>query len=89
MSPTGVELDPKPSTPVVPPTIHLSREQRTMSTQYGSHVPEPQPTVPPVVVQMVQPRKRTHHVLHALLTVLTGGAWGIVWIVQTLRHNTH
>lgn len=30
---------------------------------------------------------KTHHGVHAVLTVLTGGAWGIVWIVQVLRHN--
>ena len=34
-----------------------------------------------------QPVQRTNHVLHAILTVLTGGAWGIVWLVQVLRHR--
>lgn len=24
--------------------------------------------------------KRTNHVLHLILTIVTGGAWGIVWI---------
>lgn len=31
-----------------------------------------------------QPRRRTRHGLHAVLTVLTGGAWAIVWIARTL-----
>lgn len=39
-----------------------------------------------VTAQLVQP-KRTNHVLHAILTVFTGGAWGIVWLVQVLRHR--
>ena len=34
-----------------------------------------------------RPTKRTHHVFHAVMTVLTGGLWGIVWLVQTLRHR--
>lgn len=25
-------------------------------------------------------RRRTRHGLHAVLTVLTGGAWGFVWL---------
>lgn len=33
------------------------------------------------------PHKRTNHVLHAILTVVTGGLWGIVWLVQVLRHR--
>jgi hypothetical protein len=45
----------------------------------------PQPITPQVVV--LRERKRTHHVLHAILTVATGGAWGIVWLVQILRHR--
>lgn len=30
-------------------------------------------------------RTRVNHVLHAILTVLTGGLWGIVWLVLALR----
>lgn len=31
-----------------------------------------------------QPRRRTRHGLHAILTVCTSGAWGIVWLARTL-----
>lgn len=31
--------------------------------------------------------KRTNHVFHGIMTVLTGGAWIVVWVVQILRHR--
>lgn len=31
-----------------------------------------------------QPRRRTRHGLHALLTIATGGLWAPVWIARTL-----
>lgn len=27
---------------------------------------------------------RTNHVLHLLLTIITGGLWGFVWVAQAL-----
>lgn len=30
-------------------------------------------------------RTRVNHVLHAILTVFTGGLWGFVWLVLALR----
>lgn len=47
----------------------------------------PPANVTNVYVTPPRPTKRTNHVLHAILTVLTGGAWGIVWLVQVLRHR--
>lgn len=32
-------------------------------------------------------KKRTNHIFHGIMTILTGGIWAIVWIVQVLRHN--
>lgn len=32
-------------------------------------------------------KKKTHHIFHAIMTLLTGGLWAIVWTVQILRHN--
>lgn len=37
--------------------------------------------------QQARPIKRTNHVFHAVMTVVTAGAWSIVWIVQVLRHR--
>lgn len=33
------------------------------------------------------PAKRTNHVLHAILTLLTGGFWGIIWIALVLSRR--
>ena len=33
--------------------------------------------------------KNTNHILHAIMTVCTGGLWGIVWLVVGLRNNSH
>lgn len=32
-------------------------------------------------------RRRVSHLAHALLTVLTGGLWGIVWIVMAIART--
>lgn len=32
-------------------------------------------------------RKKIRHVLHLVLTVLTGGIWAIPWIVMVLRNK--
>lgn len=41
----------------------------------------------PVVVNVTQaaPVRQPRHLLHLALTVVTGGAWGIVWLVVTIR----
>lgn len=31
--------------------------------------------------------KRTNHILHAILTLLTGGLWAIIWIAIILRNR--
>jgi hypothetical protein len=33
-------------------------------------------------------RKPIRHVLHLVLTILTGGLWGLVWLVLVLRRIT-
>lgn len=30
---------------------------------------------------------RPHHLTHAVLTALTGGAWGLVWLAVWLRYR--
>lgn len=37
---------------------------------------------------MRQPLTTGQHVLHLILTVLTGGLWGIVWAVRAHQGNT-
>lgn len=32
-------------------------------------------------------RRQTRHGLHAVLTLLTGGAWGIVWLARILSNR--
>jgi hypothetical protein len=60
--------------------------------------PQPQyyapPQQAPVVVNVTQNngrplvmRQRIHHGRHALLTVLTGGLWAVVWIPLAMRAN--
>lgn len=34
-------------------------------------------------------QKRIRHVLHLVLTLLTGGVWGLVWLVIFLRNKPH
>ena len=50
------------------------------------------PTGPPHVTEAVllSQRKKTNHVLHLLLTLVTGGLWLIVWLLvdnSNRRHN--
>jgi hypothetical protein len=33
---------------------------------------------------LTRPPRRTNHVLHLLLTVLTCGGWGIVWLILSV-----
>ncbi|MBD3941641.1 DUF4234 domain-containing protein [Microbacterium sp. NEAU-LLC] len=33
--------------------------------------------------------KRPNHVLHLILTIVTGGLWGIVWIIVALSTREH
>lgn len=40
------------------------------------------PQQPP---QMVYMPKRVNHLLHLILTILTGGIWGLVWIVLAIK----
>lgn len=48
-------------------------------TSYGATIVHTTPTY--VVLGY---RRRVSHVMHAVLTVLTGGLWAIVWIAATL-----
>lgn len=48
--------------------------------QYQQQYP-PQPPPP------AQPQKKTGHTLHLILTVLTCGAWGVVWLCITIWHK--
>ena len=54
----------------------------------SQHTPA-QTAAPVTNVYVTAPRavKRTHHVFHAVMTLITGGLWGIVWLVQVLRHR--
>lgn len=31
--------------------------------------------------------RRTNHLFHLILTILTGGLWGIVWIIVAARNR--
>lgn len=33
------------------------------------------------------PLTTSQHILHLILTVLTGGLWGIVWLIAAMRGN--
>lgn len=50
--------------------------------------PESQPSPAYYTPQHARPPvKRTNHVFHAVMTVVTGGIWALVWLVQVLRHR--
>lgn len=34
--------------------------------------------------QMVYTPRKVNHLLHLVLTILTGGLWGIVWLLRVL-----
>lgn len=34
-------------------------------------------------------KKTTNHILHLILTVLTGGLWTIVWIIVASKNSSH
>jgi hypothetical protein len=34
-------------------------------------------------------KKDTNHVLHLIMTILTGGLWLIVWLIVTSNKNSH
>jgi len=40
--------------------------------------------VDPREAQMVYTPKKVNHLLHLVLTILTGGLWGIVWAFKAL-----
>jgi hypothetical protein len=40
---------------------------------------ETKAAAPTVVVNVSQPRKGVNHILHLILTILTGGLWLFVW----------
>lgn len=40
---------------------------------------------PPVIVNVSQPGKGPNHVLHAILSVITGGVWLVPWAFITWR----
>jgi len=39
-------------------------------------------------VAEVSDKKKTSHLFHLILTVLTGGFWGIIWILMMFRNTT-
>lgn len=34
-------------------------------------------------------KKNTNHILHLILSILTGGLWVIVWIIVAISNNSH
>lgn len=71
--------------PQYPPQRYVPAPQYAPARQY---VPVPQyyPAPQPVVVQhTVVMRRRTPHVLHCFLTLITGGLWLPVWIIDAIR----
>lgn len=61
-----------------------------MEPEQRAEVPaeQQQPTI--IVQQSVggqQREKKVNHVLHLILTILTGGLWGIVWIVLAIKNS--
>ena len=47
----------------------------------------PQPVQPQHITVNVPERKRVNHVLHLILTILTGGVWAPVWILLALLRS--
>lgn len=35
----------------------------------------------------VSERKRVNHWMHLIVTILTGGLWLPIWIIQSIRHS--
>jgi hypothetical protein len=36
---------------------------------------------------MIRPGQRTNHILHLILTIITGGLWLFVWVILALTHK--
>lgn len=55
-------------------------------TQWTAHAapPPPRPLYGPAPVLVVNRGPRTNHLLHLILTLLTCGAWAVVWIIMTI-----
>lgn len=99
--PPSSENPVAPYQPTNTPTVPALSPPPTLYAQPAPHqwAPPPSPTMPPQInvnlaqsvsqsvthaAVIVHPR-RVNHVLHLVLTLLTGGLWGIVWIVAVLR----
>jgi hypothetical protein len=61
---------------------NAARHQTTadVEARYGAR-----PAPPQAVTRA--PLTAAQHILHLLLTVLTGGLWGIVWIIRARQGN--
>ena len=42
-----------------------------------------------MILQLQQRKKKTSHVLHLLLSVLTGGLWLIIWLLCGIANASH
>lgn len=66
---------------------------RARMTQYPGQYGPPQQQPVQVVVQapkyaVTKQRKDTSHTFHLIMTIITGGAWGIfVWLPITIWHS--
>jgi len=40
-------------------------------------------------IMLEMQKKKASHVLHLLLTLLTGGIWAIVWILCAVANHSH
>jgi hypothetical protein len=41
------------------------------------------------VFWLAQQKKKTNHVLHLLLSILTGGLWIVIWVVCGISNTSH
>ena len=42
-----------------------------------------------MILSLQQQKKQTSHVLHLLLSVITGGFWLIIWLLCGIANNSH
>lgn len=38
-------------------------------------------------LKLAKNKIRTNHILHFILTLLSGGFWGIIWIIRTFQNQ--
>ena len=38
---------------------------------------------------LLSKKRKTNHILHLLLTIITGGLWVIVWILVAISNSSH